>query len=73
MENTIGAFDFVIDISGARVIGVRERLCPGCKSDDEVDGNIRLLKDDLDAVASQMKRAIREQAKPPIFTKSDNA
>ena len=52
MANTIGAFDFVIDISGARVIGVRERLCPGCKSDGEVDGNIRLLKEDLDAVAS---------------------
>jgi hypothetical protein len=45
------------------VIGVRERLCPGCKSDGEVDKNIRLLKADLDAVAKQMKRAIREQVK----------
>jgi len=73
MANTIGAFDFVIDISRARVIGVRERLCPGCKSDGEIDGNIRLLKEDLDAVALQMKRAIHEQAKRPIFTKSDTA
>jgi predicted GTPase len=66
MANTIEAFDFVTDISGARVIGVRERLCPGCKSDGEVDENIRLLKEDLDAVATQMKRSIREQAKKSL-------
>jgi hypothetical protein len=31
-----------------------------------VDAQIRLLKEDLDAVAKRMKKAIREQAKKPL-------
>ena len=64
---TVKAFDFEIDISGARVVARYHPICSGCLSDGEVDANIKLLKDDLDAVAEQMKKAIREQAKIPLF------
>jgi hypothetical protein len=66
MGKTIGVFDFEIDIQGARVVAQVEPLCGGCLSDGEIDANIRLLKDDLDAVAERMKIAVRAQAKAPL-------
>jgi hypothetical protein len=66
MANTVKVFDFDIDIHGARVIVRREPLCAGYRSDGEVDTNIRLLKDDLDAVAQRMKAAIRKQDVQPL-------
>ena len=72
MAKTINVFDFEMNISGAAIVaagndGNRSRLSSRCLSDGEVDGQIRLLKADLDAVAIRMKKAIREQAKKPIF------
>ena len=64
---TVQVFDYEIDVHGARVIVQREPLCPGCLSDGEVDAQVRLLKDDLDAVARRMKVAIVKQRKQPIF------
>lgn len=63
MGKTIGAFDFEIDGNGARVVCARKPLHPQCLTDGEIDGNIELLKEALDAVAQQMKAAIRAQAK----------
>lgn len=60
-------FDYEIDIQGAHVVVVRKPLCSRCLSDGEVDGQIRLLKDDLDRVAKEMKAAIRKQAAQPLF------
>jgi hypothetical protein len=67
MANTVRSFDFEIDIHGARMVPTRDPLCPGCLSEGELDAQVKLLKDDLDAVAMRMKRAIREQAKQPLF------
>jgi len=67
MPNTVRAFDFEIDINGARVTTAQHPLCPGCLSDREVDAQVKLLTDDLEAVAERMKQAIREQAKHPLF------
>ena len=66
MANTVRVFDFDINIHGARVVVRQGPLCPGCLSDGEVDGQIRLLKADLDAVAQRMKVAIRKQASQPL-------
>lgn len=66
MGETVHAFSFEIDILGVRPIA-RNPLFPGCRSDGEIDTNIQLLKDDLDAVAKQMKAAIREQDKKSDF------
>ena len=65
-----------MNISGAAIVaagrdGNRSRLCPGCLSDGEVDGQIQLLKADLDAVAIRMKKAIRERK--PLRVVSKNA
>jgi hypothetical protein len=67
MMNTVRVFDFDIDIYGAYVVIRKEPICPGCASDGEVDIEIKRLKDDLDAVAERMKKAIREQAKRPFL------
>ena len=67
VANTVKVFDFDIDINGARVVVAREPISPGCLSDGEVDDEIKLLKDNLDAVAARMKVAIRKQAKQPLF------
>lgn len=64
---TVRVFDFEIDIHGARVTATRQALCAGCTCDTEIDANIKLLKDDLDAVAKRMKVAVRKQAKEPIL------
>jgi hypothetical protein len=63
----VHVFDFDIDIYGARVVVREEPLCPGCMSDGEIDVQIKLLKENLDAVARRMKEAIRKQAKKPLF------
>lgn len=67
VSGTVRVFDYEIDIHGARVVAVRESLTAGCLSDGEIETNIKLLKDDLDAVAIRMKRAVRERAKKPAF------
>jgi hypothetical protein len=60
-------FDFEIDIHGARVVVCREPICPPCSSNGEIDTNIQLLKEDLEAVAERMKKAINKRAKKPDF------
>lgn len=67
MANALRVFDFECDIHGARVFVAREPLMPSCLSDGEIDYNIKLLKDDLDEVATKMKKAVREQAKKSDF------
>jgi hypothetical protein len=56
------AFDFDIDIHGARVVPAKTPLMPACLSEGEIDWNIKALKDDLDAVAVKMKAAVRLRA-----------
>jgi hypothetical protein len=67
LASTVKVFDYTIDIHGACVHAAVDPLCPGCLSDGEIDANIALLKADLDRVATLMKRAVREQAKRPLF------
>lgn len=71
--STVGAFNFEIDAQGARVIVNRTPLMGGCLSDSEVDANIQILKEDLDAVARQMKKAIREQQSQSPFGGPESA
>ena len=59
LSDTVEVFDFDIDSHGARVIVRHHPLCSGCHTDREVDANIELLKEDLDAVAGRMKAALQ--------------
>ena len=63
---TVRVFGYEIDIHGARVVVEVQPLCTGCLTDGEIDANILLLKQDLDAVAKRMKVAIRQQAEEPL-------
>jgi len=62
LSDTVEVFDFDIDTDGARVVVRLHPICPGCRTDGEVDANIKLLKEDLDAVARRMKAALQVQA-----------
>jgi hypothetical protein len=59
---TVEVFDFDIDTDGARVVVRLHPICPGCRTDREVDATIKLPKGDLDAVAGRMKAALQVQA-----------
>jgi len=63
---TVKAFDYEISpLRGVQVVPAKTPLMAGCVTDGEIDTNIKLLKDDLDAVAVRMKAALRkEQSKP---------
>jgi hypothetical protein len=44
---------------GARVMARSHQLTSGCTSDADIDTNIQMLKDDLDACAKEMKRLLK--------------
>ena len=67
MPDTIEVFDFDIDSHGARVVVRLHPLCSACNTDREVDANIDLLKDDLDAVGKRMKAAIRARTNKTLI------
>jgi hypothetical protein len=65
MAEIANVFGFEMSLAGARVIVVREPICSRCLSEAEVDFQLRRLKDNLDAVARQMKTALRAQTAKP--------
>ena len=67
MVDTVRVFDFQVNMHGARVVSKGNPLCPRCLTDGEIDANIKLLKEDLDAVARRMKKAAARQRKKPFF------
>jgi len=74
LAKTVGVFDFEINVYGARVVVRGKSLLTRCRSGVEIDADIQLLKDDLDAVAKRMKSAVRKQAQEPLgleVTKGD--
>ena len=52
---------------GARVLARSVQLTEICASESEIDDNIRLLKDDLDACAKQMKRLLAIDRSGSLF------
>ena len=54
-------------VHGARVMARSHQLTPGCISDPEIDANIQMLKDDLDACAREMKRLIKVNRGGALF------
>jgi len=43
------------------------QLTAGCISDDEIDTNIQMLKNDLDACAKEMKRLVKVNLRGSLF------
>jgi len=54
-------------IYGARVLARSLQLTANCRSDEEIDTHVQLLKDDLDACARDMKRLVRLNQKGDMF------
>ena len=54
-------------VHGARVMARSLNLTPGCTSDSEIDTNIQMLKDDLDACARDMKRLVEMNRRGSLF------
>lgn len=61
------AFDFEIDIHGARIVTTKEPLTTASLYEPEIDNQVERLKNELDAVAKRMKAAIRKQENQPLF------
>ena len=55
------AFEIKVDADGFYVARPGERLTTSCSSEQDVDAQLVELKDALDAVATRMKKLIREQ------------
>ena len=64
MANTIGKFYFECDAQGGVIKANTLHLSARCLCDGEVDDYVKMLKDDLDAVAGKMKKAIRNRPSP---------
>ena len=54
-------------VHGARVMARSLELTSNCISDDEIDTNIQLLKNDLDACAKEMKRLVDVNSRGSLF------
>lgn len=66
MAGTVGVFDFDMGATGPFFVSCRAPLSSQCASESEIDANIRLLKEDLDAVAARMKRALSDFLTLPV-------
>ena len=68
MTQTVKVFDWDGDkMHGVHVVLRRDPFFPPCKTDDEIDLNVKQLKDDLDAVAKGMKKALIKFKTEPLF------
>ena len=67
MTGILDKFQVEHDIHGARVIVRSLQLTGGCMSDDEIDTNIQMLKNDLDACAKEMKRLVKVNLRGSLF------
>ena len=67
MTGILGKFYVEHGIQGARVMTRSQQLSAGCRSDDEIDTNIELLIDDLEACAREMKRLVKINRGQSLF------
>ena len=64
MTGILDKFHVEHSIHGVRVLARSQQLTANCEDDEEIDGAIQLLKDDLDACAREMKRLIKLNRSP---------
>ena len=67
MTGILDKFYVEYGIHGARAVARSQVLTPGCTSDEEIDRNIQMLKDDLDACARDMKRLVELNSRGSLF------
>ncbi len=67
MTGILDKFYVEHDIHGARVKVRSSQLTATCVSDAEIEMNIQMLKDDLDACEREMKRLMRLNRRGSLF------
>jgi hypothetical protein len=67
MTGVLGKFYVEHSIHGARVLTRSHQLTGNCLTNDEIDAAIQMLKDDLDACASEMKRLVDVNRRGSLF------
>jgi len=67
MTGILGKFHVEHSIHGVRVLARPQQLTGDCLTDGEVDDAIQMLKDDLDACGSEMKRLIEVNRRGAMF------
>jgi hypothetical protein len=67
MAGILGKFQVEHNVHGARVVARSSQLTVDCTEDDEIDMAIRMLKDDLDSCASEMKRLVKVNRSGSLF------
>ena len=67
MTGILDKFHIEHNVHGARVMARSLQLTGDCITDSEIDANIQLLKDDLDACANEMKRLVAIDLRGSLF------
>lgn len=67
MESDPRLLNFEADAGGVHFVARRERLTPGCMSEEEVDLWAQSLRSEIDIVAARMKDSLRKQKTKPLF------
>ena len=67
MAGILDKFHVEHGIHGARVMARSHELTGHCTEDGEIDDNIQMLKDDLDACATEMKRLLKLNRSGALF------
>ena len=67
MTGILDKFHVEHGVRGVRVLARSQQLTGYCGDEQEIDGAIQLLKDDLDACAREMKRLIDVNSRGALF------
>ena len=67
MTGILDKFHVEHGIHGAKVMTRSHQLTGDCTEDGEIDSTIRMLKDDLDACAREMKRLLEVNRRGSLF------
>jgi hypothetical protein len=67
MAGILGKFHVEHSVHGVRVTARSHQLSAECSTDTEIDDAIRMLKDDLDACAREMKRLVAIDRRGALF------
>lgn len=68
MTGKLNKFYIEHDIHGARIMVRSHALTSGCVAEGEIDTNVQMLKDDLDACAKEMKRVVAKDRRDLFVT-----
>jgi hypothetical protein len=67
MTGILNTFGVEHGVRGAKVLARSRDLTADCISDAEIESNIEMLKDDVDACRREMKRLVRPNRSGSLF------